>query len=150
MSLEGIDKLLEVIPILYNERMMELIEENKKLKERIESIETKRTIYMCYEYDMIGRFYIDNTSYLFNLPLKDAAEKYIEIYINQIQTLINRNDVNISYNFNGYCNNFVKYDITYTSITNITQINYMYFTDNPTLYKKFVLDNFNINITDIN
>lgn len=147
MSLEGIDKLLEVIPILYNERMMELIEENKKLKEKINCIETKRTIYMCYD-DMIGKYNISNASYLFDLPLKDVAEKYIEIYINQIQTLINRNDVNISYDLNGYCNNFVKYDIRFIS-SHGSQINYMYFTENQALYKKFVIDNFGITITDI-
>ncbi len=61
MSLEGIDKLLEVSHVLYNERMVELIKENKKLKERIENIETKRTIYVCYEYDIFSKYDIYNT-----------------------------------------------------------------------------------------
>ena len=56
MSLEGIDKLLEVSHVLYNERMVELIKENKKLKEKIICIETKRTIYMCYDYDIFKYF----------------------------------------------------------------------------------------------
>lgn len=99
MSLEGIDRLLEVSHVLYNERMMELIKENKKLKEKIICMETKRTIYMCYDFDMLGKFDINNTSFLFDLSLKEVAEKYILIFINRIRQLINNDNINISHNF---------------------------------------------------
>lgn len=42
-----------------------------------------------------------------------------------------------------YNDNSVKYDIHFTSSHGL-QIHYIYFTENPTLYKKFVRDNFRV------